>query len=684
VSFNSFHLNPEILANVKALGYQTPTPIQKQSIPVIMEGKDVMGLAQTGTGKTAAFVLPMLQKLMAGPRGRLRALIIAPTRELAQQIHEAIVELGKGTGLTSVTLYGGVSINPQIQKLRRGADIVVACPGRLLDHVSQRTIRLNEIEMLVLDEADQMFDMGFLPNIRKILQLLPAKRQSLLFSATMPQDIRQLANDVLRHPVTVQVSNNAPVQSVTQALFPVAESHKTQLLIKLLRSTKDVKSVLVFTRTKHRAKRLTEQLEAEGFIAASLQGNLSQNKRQSTLNAFRAGKLNVLVATDIASRGIDIALISHVINYDIPGTVEAYTHRIGRTGRAAQLGDAFTLVTRDDMQKVRAIERVLNAPIERRTLADFDYKGAVEIEAAAPKRRGPASRTSSGGARRSTRPAETSTRENKSRDGARSERPTGNRRPSSSNGDGQRKRTPSAFSNRNREDRPVKAESGARRSGASPRAAAHGAAKRPERSTEFKPRENRGRDNQRSERPAADRRRSGSSPRDGAARSDRPFANRRREDNPRSGNRSERPTEGRRHEGSSPRPASRRPSSSGEGRRYEGSNPRPTSRRPSSSGEDRRHEGGSPRPASRRPSSSGENRRHEGSSPRPTSRRPGAATEGRRPSNNSRPVNNRPGRASENRPRNSSGAAKPRPAAGRKFGDDLPSGNRKPRYKEDE
>lgn len=428
MSFNSFHFNPEILSSINALGYKTPTPIQKQSIPVILEGKDVMGLAQTGTGKTAAFVLPMLQKLMAGPRGHLRALIVAPTRELAQQIHEAIGELGKGTGLTSVTLYGGVSINPQIQKLRRGVDIVVACPGRLLDHVSQRTIRLNEIEMLVLDEADQMFDMGFLPSIRKILHLLPAKRQSLLFSATMPKDIRQLANDVLRNPVTVQVSHNAPVKSVTQAIFLVNESHKTPLLMKLLRSTKDLKSVLVFTRTKHRAKRLTEHLEEEGFIAASLQGNLSQNKRQSTLNDFRNGKLNVLVATDIASRGIDIALISHVINYDIPATVEAYTHRIGRTGRAAQLGDAFTLVTQDDLQKVRAIERVLNAPIERRVVEDFDYKSVVEKKMPSSRPPRSPSKTTS---HRTKRPVRTEGGDQRRKDAPRSqsERPHGNRRP---------------------------------------------------------------------------------------------------------------------------------------------------------------------------------------------------------------------------------------------------------------
>jgi ATP-dependent RNA helicase RhlE len=369
-NFDAFDLHPRVLAGVKKLGYKTPTPIQQQAIPSVLAGRDVMGLAQTGTGKTAAFVLPILHRLQQGPRGRVRALIISPTRELAQQTYDAINELD--TGLRSVTLYGGVSINPQIQKLRRGAEIVVACPGRLLDHVERRTIQLNTLEMLVLDEADQMFDMGFLPNIRRILQQLPKTRQSLLFSATMPKDIRQLAHDILQDPVTVQVGHAAPTKTVTQALYPVSEHLKTDLLIKILETT-GTGSVLIFTRTKHRAKSVAQKLNRAGLRATSMQGNLSQRQRQTALDDFRTGKLQILVATDIASRGIDVARISHVINYDMPDTVEAYTHRIGRTGRAAKEGDAFTLITRQDMSRVRGVERVLGERIKQLTLPDFDY-----------------------------------------------------------------------------------------------------------------------------------------------------------------------------------------------------------------------------------------------------------------------------------------------------------------------
>lgn len=375
MSFTAFDLHPRILSGLEALGFNTPTPIQKQSIPSILQGRDVMGLAQTGTGKTAAFVLPILQRLMQGPRGKPRALIIAPTRELAEQTHEAINDLGQDAGLRSVTLYGGVNIFRQIQKLRRGVEIVVACPGRLLDHLQQRTINLNTIEMLVLDEADQMFDMGFLPNIRKILQQLPKERQSLLFSATMPSAIRQLANEILHDPVTVQVGHSAPAATVTQVLFPVAQHLKTELLIKILQTT-NIDSVLVFTRTKQRAQRVADQLMRADYRVTSLQGNLPQSKRQRALNDFRVGKLQILVATDIASRGIDINKISHVINYDMPDTVEAYIHRIGRTGRAAKEGDAFTLITREDAGKVRTIERTLKAKLEQRLLKDFDYKAA--------------------------------------------------------------------------------------------------------------------------------------------------------------------------------------------------------------------------------------------------------------------------------------------------------------------
>ena len=377
MNFKKFNFHPHIAAGVQALGYITPTPVQLQSIPSILQGRDIMALAQTGTGKTAAFVLPILQRLMQGQRGRLRALIIAPTRELAEQIHEAIGGLGRQTGLRSVTIYGGVAINPQIQKLRRGAEIAVACPGRLLDHIRQGTINLSHLEVLVLDEADRMFDMGFLPDIRKILKYLPAQRQTLFFSATMPNDIRRLAHDILRDPVTVQIDHTVPLTTVSHALYPVDQHLKTALLMEILHHT-DTESVLVFTRTKHRAKQVARQLEKAGYCATSLQGNLSQNQRQAALDGFRDGSFKILVATDIAARGIDVSRISHVINYDIPDTAEAYTHRIGRTGRAAKTGDAFTLITRDDASMVRTIESALVVKLERRTLKDFNYTAPAQ------------------------------------------------------------------------------------------------------------------------------------------------------------------------------------------------------------------------------------------------------------------------------------------------------------------
>jgi ATP-dependent RNA helicase RhlE len=275
-----------------------------------------------------------------------------------------------------MTIYGGVNIKPQVRSLRSGVEIVVACPGRLLDHISQRTIDLSHVEVLVLDEADRMFDMGFLPDVRKIVKHLPAQRQTLLFAATMPADVRKLAQEILRAPVTVQVNYAAPISTVAHALYPVEQHLKTALLLELLRHT-DTGSVLIFTRTKHRAKRLGQQLENAGYRAASLQGNLSQNRRQSALDGFRDGSHQILVATDIAARGIDVSSISHVINYDMPDTVDAYTHRIGRTGRAAKTGDAFTFMTREDGEMVRSIERVLGDRVERRTLDGFDYKKPV-------------------------------------------------------------------------------------------------------------------------------------------------------------------------------------------------------------------------------------------------------------------------------------------------------------------
>lgn len=381
MNFKSFNFHPHVAAGVVAAGYVTPTPIQVQAIPRVLKNQDVMGLAQTGTGKTAAFVLPILNRLMERKTDGIRSLIIAPTRELAEQIHQAIETLGLKTRLRSTSVYGGVGITPQIQKLKR-ADIVVACPGRLLDHINRHTIDLSQLEVLVIDEADQMFDMGFFPDIRRILTNLPQKRQTLLFSATMPMEIRRLAGDILQKPTTVQVGATAPADTVRHALYPVSQHLKTALLLSLLGNT-SAESVLVFTRTKHRAKSLGNKLASAGYRSTSLQGNLSQGRRQAALEGFRDGTFQILVATDIAARGIDVTQVSHVINYDIPSTPEAYIHRIGRTGRAARSGEAFTLITGDDKDMVRAINKTIGSSIERRILPDFDYNAAP----AAPQKR---------------------------------------------------------------------------------------------------------------------------------------------------------------------------------------------------------------------------------------------------------------------------------------------------------
>lgn len=383
MNFTEFKLNEEILAGVKGLGYETATPIQEKAIPPILAGLDVIGLAQTGTGKTAAFALPLLQRLMGGPKGQPRGLILAPTRELVEQIRQSIDTLGLKTGLRTTTIYGGVNFQKQLQALRRGVDIIIACPGRLLDHITvpdrilQRMqmprINLSKVEVLILDEADHMFDLGFREDIAKILKQLPKPRQNLLFSATMSTEIRTLAEEILRDPVSVKIGESAPTHTVTQTLYPVSEALKTELLVKLLQINA-IASALIFTRTKHRAKRLAEHLDSLGYSASSFQGNLSQSKRQITLSKFRAGKLNILVATDIAARGIDISHISHVINFDMPNTTDAYTHRIGRTGRASKLGAAFTLITHADRGRIRSIERLLKKRLEECTVPGFDYQ----------------------------------------------------------------------------------------------------------------------------------------------------------------------------------------------------------------------------------------------------------------------------------------------------------------------
>ena len=372
MNFEQFSLDPRIDAGVKAAGYTTPTPIQDQAIPVVLEGHDVLGLAQTGTGKTAAFLLPILQRLTKGPLRQVRALIIAPTRELAEQIHQMNVELARHTKVRSTTVYGGVSKSGQVSALQRGAEIVVACPGRLLDLLNDGSIDLSRVEVLVLDEADRMCDMGFLPDIRRILKALPAQRQTLFFSATMPKDIRRLADTILNDPTTVQIGATAPVETVSHALYPVDHSLKKKLLIAMLKQTATGR-VLIFTRTKHRARGLARDLEKRKYRVSALQGNMTQNQRQRAIAGFRDGKYDILVATDIAARGIDVSEISHVINFDMPDTVDAYTHRIGRTGRAEKTGEAFTLVERDQEPMVRRIEKVLGEPIERRRLPGFDY-----------------------------------------------------------------------------------------------------------------------------------------------------------------------------------------------------------------------------------------------------------------------------------------------------------------------
>ncbi|MBC8077670.1 MAG: DEAD/DEAH box helicase, partial [Chloroflexales bacterium] len=372
LNFADQNLHATLLENVRAQGYTTPTPIQAAAIPPALEGRDVIGLAQTGTGKTAAFVLPILQRLMTSKGSGTRCLIVTPTRELAEQIHDTILALGKGTGLRSATVYGGVGMDQQERALRSGADIIVACPGRLLDHIDRGYAKLSRLEVLVLDEADRMLDMGFLPAIKRILAHLPAKRQTLLFSATMPTEIKSLATNTTQRAATIQIGTVVPASTVAHAIYPVAQHLKTALLLELLTRT-DTGSVLVFTRTKHRASRLAEQLARSGYKVAALHSNKSQNQRQAALDGFRDGSFHVLVATDIAARGIDVARVSHVITYDSPDTTDAYIHRIGRTGRAERSGDAFTMTTDEDVPTVRAIERVLGQPLERRTLDGFDY-----------------------------------------------------------------------------------------------------------------------------------------------------------------------------------------------------------------------------------------------------------------------------------------------------------------------
>lgn len=372
MNFSEFNLDARLHTGIHRAGYHDATPIQVQAIPMAVSGTDLIGTAQTGSGKTAAFVLPILHKLLKGPRNQTRALIVAPTRELAEQIHEVVRILATGTGLRSATVYGGVGANPQIKALRAGTEIIIACPGRLLDLANQRAARLDRVEILVLDEADRMFDMGFLPDIKRILKLLPLKRQNMLFSATFPREIEELAKQTLQNPKRVTVGTSRPVHTVSHAIYPVSQSLKSGLMLELLKRT-DTGSVLIFTRTKHRAQKLAHQMEQDGYRVTSLHGNRSQSQRQTALKGFREGRYQVMVATDIAARGLDVEGISHVINYDMPDTSDAYIHRIGRTGRMERTGDAFTLVTPEDEGMVRTLEKIMGQKLERRKMENFDY-----------------------------------------------------------------------------------------------------------------------------------------------------------------------------------------------------------------------------------------------------------------------------------------------------------------------
>jgi ATP-dependent RNA helicase RhlE len=372
LNFEQFNLDSRLMQGIKYSGYETATPIQEAAIPAALRGRDIIGTAQTGTGKTAAFILPILNKLLDGPRVMPRALIVTPTRELAEQIYQVVRALSAGTKLRSATIYGGVGASRQIKALKDGVEILVATPGRLLDLMQQRHANLNRIEILVLDEADRMFDMGFLPDVKRIIKAVPVQRQTMLFSATFPLEVEQLAAQSLRDPQRISLGLSRPVHTVTHALYPVPAHLKSALLLKLLKQTA-TDSVLVFTRTKHRAEKVARQIAHAGFRVTSLHSNRTQGQREQALSGFRSGHFPIMVATDIAARGLDVENISHVINYDMPDTADAYIHRIGRTGRAQRTGDAFTLVTPEDNDMIRALERIMGKPLTRLTLDDFDY-----------------------------------------------------------------------------------------------------------------------------------------------------------------------------------------------------------------------------------------------------------------------------------------------------------------------
>ena len=386
MSFNSLGLSAELLRAVNEQGYNAPTPIQRKAIPAILEGKDIMAGAQTGTGKTAGFTLPMLQRLSANSinnaRRPIRALVLTPTRELAAQVGGSVETYGRHLPLRSTVIFGGVKISPQIEKLRRGIDILVATPGRLLDHASQKTLDLSQIEILVLDEADRMLDMGFIHDIRKVLAMLPknSARQNLLFSATFSNEIKQLANRLLNRPELIEVARrNATAEGIEQRVFPVDKQRKRELLSHLI-GAHNWRQVLVFTRTKHGANRLAQQLEKDGLSAAAIHGNKSQGARTRALAEFKGAKIRVLVATDIAARGLDIDQLPHVVNYELPNVPEDYVHRIGRTGRAGNEGEAISLVCVDEHKMLRDIEGLLKREIPKTVLDGYEPDPRIKAE----------------------------------------------------------------------------------------------------------------------------------------------------------------------------------------------------------------------------------------------------------------------------------------------------------------
>jgi ATP-dependent RNA helicase RhlE len=379
--FTTLHLHPNLLKGIRELGFTRPTPVQAEAIPAALAGRDLLVSAQTGSGKTAAFLLPILHRLMDNPRRTTRALILTPTRELAAQILEDLNALAIHTPLSGAAVYGGVGMGPQEHALRSGVDVVVATPGRLLDHATRPYAKLGGLEYLVLDEADRMLDMGFLPDIKRILRHIPAKRQTLFFSATMPPVIGALAAEMLKGPVTINLQRQAaPAVGITQAAYPVPQQLKPALLVELLRRG-ILRQALVFTRTKHRANRLADHLVRNRIAAERIHGNRSQGQRAQALAGFKSGRYPVLVATDIASRGIDVEALSHVVNFDVPAVPDDYIHRVGRTGRAEMTGEAFTFVAPDEENDLRAIERAIRHTLPRVTLPDFDYRGpAPQLE----------------------------------------------------------------------------------------------------------------------------------------------------------------------------------------------------------------------------------------------------------------------------------------------------------------